>query len=126
MQRSTERVLTTHVGALPVPEGIWSDEASEAAVSKAVRDIVAAQRDAEIDLVNEGELTKGGNWVVYVNSRLSGYSPEQTGATASIFMHGKDWETFGEFYHAALAAGTLFEQTRSAPETTPERRIDWV
>lgn len=126
MKRSTERILTTHVGALPVPEGIWSDTASESAIATAVSEIVAAQRGARIDLVNEGELTKGGNWVVYVNSRLSGYVPEDTGATASVFMHGKDWETFGDFYQAALAAGTLFEQTRSAPETAPERRVDWV
>ena len=126
MKRSTDRILTTHVGALPVPEGIWSEAADEAAISEAVRDVVARQRDAKIDLVNEGELTKGGNWVVYVNSRLSGYEPESTGATASVFMHGKDWETFGEFYQAALAAGTLFEQTRSAPDSARPRQTDWV
>ncbi len=121
MKRSTHRILTTHVGALPIPEGIWSDEADEAAISKAVRDVVAAQRSARIDLVNEGELTKGGNWVVYVNSRLSGYEPQETGATASVFMHGKDWTKFNEFYRAALAAGTLFEQTRSAPDSARPR-----
>ena len=126
MKRSTHRILTTHVGALPIPEGIWSDEADEAAISKAVRDVVAAQRSARIDLVNEGELTKGGNWVVYVNSRLSGYEPQETGATASVFMHGKDWTKFNEFYRAALAAGTLFEQTRSAPDSARPRRTDWV
>lgn len=126
MKRSTNRILTTHVGALPVPDGIWSDEASDVAISRAVRDVVAAQRDARIDLVNEGELTKGGNWVVYVNSRLSGYEAEDSGTAANVFMHGKDWETFGEFYQAALAGGTLFEQTRSAPDSARPRRTDWV
>lgn len=126
MKRSTKRILTTHVGALPIPDGIWSDEAGEDAVSDAVRQVLAAQRKARIDLVNEGELTKGGNWVAYVNSRLSGFEAEDTGATANVFMHGKDWETFGEFYQAALTSGTLFEQTRSAPDSTRARRTDWV
>ena len=31
------------------------------------------QRDAGIDFVNEGELTKGGNFVTYINERLSGF-----------------------------------------------------
>lgn len=126
MKRSANKILTTHVGALPIPEGIWSAEASDGAIAAAVDNVVLAQRDAGIDLVNEGELTKGGNWVVYVNSRLSGYEPSETGATASVFMHGKDWETFGDFYQAALAGGTLFEQTRSAPDSTQARRTDWV
>jgi len=126
MKRSTNRILTTHVGALPVPDGIWTGEAGDAAIFKAVSDVVAAQRDAHIDLVNEGELTKGGNWVVYVNSRLSGFEPESSGATARMLMHGKDWDTFGDFYEAAVAGGTLFEQTRSAPDSTQARRTDWA
>ena len=122
MRRSHERILTTHVGALPVPDGVWGAGADAAAIERAVRDVVASQRSAGIDLVNEGELTKGGNWVVYVNSRLSGFEAEETGATAAIFMHGKDWATFNEFYQAALKCGTLFEQTRSAPDSTRSAR----
>lgn len=126
MKRSTDNILTTHVGALPIPEGIWSDAADESAIADAVRDVVARQRSANIDLVNEGELTKGGNWVVYVNSRLSGFEPGETGATASVFMHGKDWHEFEDFYRAALAGGTLFEQTRSAPNSVQPRQTDFV
>jgi len=126
MKRSTDKILTTHVGSLPIPAGIWNGEPDENTLAKAVRDVVAAQRSARLDFVNEGELTKGGNWVVYLNSRLSGYTPENNGATAGIFMHGKDWATFDEFYHAALEAGTLFEQTRSAPSSARTRQTDWV
>ena len=32
-----------------------------------MNDVVAAQLDAGIDIVNEGELTKGGNWVTFIN-----------------------------------------------------------
>jgi 5-methyltetrahydropteroyltriglutamate--homocysteine methyltransferase len=41
-------------------------------------------------------------------------------------MHGKDWETFDEFYQAALQSGTLFETTRSAPDSVRSRRTDYV
>lgn len=126
MKRSTEKILTTHVGALPIPDGIWNDEAGEAMVASAVRDVVARQREAGVDLINEGELTKGGNWVVYVNSRLSGFEPAETGATTNLLMRGQDWETFDSFYRAAVAGGTLFEQTRSAPDSTAPRRVDWA
>jgi 5-methyltetrahydropteroyltriglutamate--homocysteine methyltransferase len=126
VRRSSERILTTHVGALPVPDDVWGEHAVEAAIARGVTDVVTNQFGAGVDVVNEGELTKGGNWVVYVNSRLSGFEAEATGATAGIFMHGKDWETFGEFYQAALEAGTLFEQTKSAPDSTRSARSDWV
>lgn len=126
MRRSTEKVLTTHVGALPAPERLRNGEADEAAIAEAVREVVARQHGARIDLFNEGELTKGGNWVAYVNSRLSGYEQEMTGATAKVLMSGKDWEVFDAFYGAALAAGTLFESTRSAPDSMRSRRVDYV
>ena len=69
MRRSTDKILTTHVGALPGPPAAWTGEASDAELRAAVRDVVAAQRNAGVDIVNEGELTKGGNWVAFINSR---------------------------------------------------------
>ena len=126
MKRSIEKILTTHVGALPVPQGVWEEGADESVVASAVRDVVAEQKRAHIDLINEGELTKGGNWVVYVNSRLSGFEPETTGATLDLLTKSKDWLEFDHFYRAAMESGTLFEQTRSAPDSTQPRRTDWV
>ena len=125
MHRSTKRILTSHVGALPIPEGLWNEEPDEQALATGVREVVAAQQTAGVDIVNEGELTKGGNWVVYVNSRLSGFEPSDSGATVKMLTHGKDWETFDAFYQAAVAGGTLFEQTRSAPDSTTPRSTDW-
>ena len=62
MQRSTKKILTTHVGSLPEPPGLDSDERLTAAVA----DIIRRQREIGLDIVNEGEYTKRGDWLSYV------------------------------------------------------------
>jgi len=125
LRRSSERILTTHVGALPAPAGS-APAASDEAMHAAVREVVRAQRDAGIDIVNEGELTKSGNWVVFVNSRLSGFEAEPADRMIPMLTQGADWTEFADFYEKALAGGTLFEQTRSAPEQISARTVEWV
>ena len=115
MRRSERAILTTHVGALPGDADLWTGEASDERVQDAVRDVVAFQRDAGIDIVNEGELSKGGNWVSFVNDRLTGFEPDEPGGAAQLLTSSLDWKEFSDFYGAALAGGTLFEQTASAP-----------
>ena len=115
MRRSERAILTTHVGALPGDVDLWTGAASEERVRQAVRDVVAFQRDAGVDIVNEGELSKGGNWVSFVNDRLTGFEPDEPGGAAALLMSSRDWIEFSDFYGAALAGGTLFEQTRAAP-----------
>jgi 5-methyltetrahydropteroyltriglutamate--homocysteine methyltransferase len=125
MRRSTEKILTTHVGALPGPLEAWTAQSSDAELRTAVRDVVDAQRRAGVDIVNEGELTKGGNWVVFISSRLSGFTPGRDGATIRLLGDSLDWHEFDDFYKKAFEGGTLFEQTRSAPNQTAAR-IDWA
>lgn len=126
MRRSVAKILTTHVGALPGPNEAWTGQASEADLRAAVRDVVDAQLEAGVDIVNEGELTKGGNWVAFIGSRLSGFEPaRQPGATYALLVDSLDWREFDDFYKKALEGGTLFEQTRSAPNQTANR-MDWV
>ena len=84
MQRSTDRFLTTHTGSLPRPddlirmmfakeEGVPVDAgALEARVREAVFDIVGRQRDAGVDIVNDGEMSKP-SYATYVKDRLSGF-----------------------------------------------------
>ena len=68
MQRSSERILTTHVGSLPRPSALADmlvrQERGEAVdgrdccakrASAAVRDVVARQVAAGIDIINDGE-----------------------------------------------------------------------
>lgn len=125
MRASTERILTTHVGALPMPEDLWaSADIEDEALREAVRAVVQFQRNAGVDLINEGELTKGGNWVSFVNSRLTGFEPRPGSASASLMKQSRDWREFSEFYADAMAGGTLFEQTRRAPSQT--RGTDWA
>jgi 5-methyltetrahydropteroyltriglutamate--homocysteine methyltransferase len=124
MRSSTDRILTTHVGALPGPAELWNASgADETRVRQAVREVVQLQRAAGVDLVNEGELTKGGNWVSFVNSRLTGFKPRPAGGSYALLTQSEDWIAFGDFYKDALEGGTLFEQTRKAPEQT--RTMDW-
>jgi 5-methyltetrahydropteroyltriglutamate--homocysteine methyltransferase len=125
MRRSTHKILTTHVGALPGPLETWEGAAGDAALRAAVHDVVGAQAEAGIDLVNEGELTKGGNWVTFINSRLSGFDAAPAAGTAAMLRSSEDWKQFDDFYAKAMAGGTLFEQTASAPAQTSGIR-DWV
>jgi 5-methyltetrahydropteroyltriglutamate--homocysteine methyltransferase len=116
MKRSTDRILTTHVGALPAPHAVWSNPSADLALlRREVAEVVGLQRAAGIDLVNEGELTKGGNWVTFINARLSGFDERPAASTRALLLQSKDWQEFGDFYAAAMAGGTLFEQTRAAP-----------
>ncbi|HUQ51126.1 MAG TPA: cobalamin-independent methionine synthase II family protein [Gammaproteobacteria bacterium] len=125
MRRSASKILTTHVGALPGPLETWEGEASDAALRAAVQGVVAAQQEAGTDVVNEGELTKGGNWVTFINSRLSGFVGVPAEGTLRLLSASKDWQQFDDFYAKAMAGGTLFEQTASAPVQTSRIR-DWI
>jgi 5-methyltetrahydropteroyltriglutamate--homocysteine methyltransferase len=44
-----KRILTTHVGSLPTLESVAA--------------VVRRQREIGLDLINEGEYTKGGDWL---------------------------------------------------------------
>jgi 5-methyltetrahydropteroyltriglutamate--homocysteine methyltransferase len=81
---SADRILTTHAGSLPRPDDlvdmIWAqqegrevDQAElDARIDSAVAEVVAKQRDAGIDLVSDGEMSKTG-FSTYVNERFSGF-----------------------------------------------------
>ena len=125
MRRSTNKILTTHVGALPGPLAAWEGEASDAALRSAVREVVAAQLEAGTDIVNEGELTKGGNWVTFIAERLAGFDAVPAEGTVALMRSSVDWQEFDDFYAKAMAGGTLFEQTASTPAQSSRIR-DWI
>ena len=127
MRRSGDRILTTHVGALPGPDDIWSNvDVGEARLTDAVREVIRRQKDAGIDLINEGELTKGANWVTFINNRLSGFEAHESAnpSAPALLFASQDWTEFSDFYKAAIAGGTLFEQTRAAPQQ--QRGSEWA
>lgn len=87
MIRSTDRILTTHVGSLPRPEdliqimfakeeGIPVDRVAMAErVRSAVGEVVSRQIEAGIDIVNDGEMSKP-SYATYIKDRLAGFGGE--------------------------------------------------
>jgi 5-methyltetrahydropteroyltriglutamate--homocysteine methyltransferase len=88
MRRSSDRILTTHVGSLPRSQAVTDvlfaragpeaaqrpvDIASgDAVISGAVNDVVKRQVDVGIDVVSDGEMSKI-SYATYVSERLSGF-----------------------------------------------------
>ena len=110
MKRSTAaKILTTHVGSLPRPDG--TDRAGgedDAALRQMVADVVARQRNIGVDVINEGEYTKGGDWLSYVDNRFSGFEARPPAGGKPLILQGKDREEFADFYRYASERGTLF------------------
>ena len=121
MLRSTERILTTHVGSLIRPVDVMrimsarhkqlpEDEAATAAVlDRAVASVVREQAAAGIDIVDDGEFGKY-SFLAYVRNRLGGLEirTRQTffGLNARLpgyRMHAcvaREREEFADFYKA--------------------------
>ncbi len=86
MQRSSERILTTHVGSLGRPHDLleimrekehgrpYDADGYAKRVTSAVGDVVAEQVRAGIDVVTDGEMSKV-SFLTYVKDRLGGFSP---------------------------------------------------
>lgn len=84
MKRSTDRILTTHVGSLPRPDALIElmfaraegqavdAELLEQRTQEAVREVVARQKEAGIDVVSDGEMSKP-SYATYVTERLTGF-----------------------------------------------------
>jgi 5-methyltetrahydropteroyltriglutamate--homocysteine methyltransferase len=109
MKRSTDKILTTHIGSLP--ELVPLDKAAPdyaARLRKSVADVVAKQREIGLDVVNEGEYTKGGDWLSYVEERFAGFEARPPAGAQSPLVQGKDREEFAAFYQYASERGTLF------------------
>ena len=110
MKRSSRgKILTTHVGSLPRPDGTDRPGAEDdAALSAMVKEVVARQRATGLDVINEGEYTKGGDWLSFVDGRLRGFAARPPAGGTPLIMQGKDREEFADFYRYAAQRGTLF------------------
>ena len=109
MKRSDTKILTTHVGSLPFPtpdSGLAVGDAAHLAADVAA--VVERQRAAGIDIVNEGEYAKGGDWLRYMQNRFGGFTEIAEPAGKPLIEQGKDREEFSEFYRYASERGTLF------------------
>jgi 5-methyltetrahydropteroyltriglutamate--homocysteine methyltransferase len=115
MQRSTERILTTHVGSLPRSPELYArlqakeaGDAPDSALAKDIRDsvsvIVARQCKIGIDVIDDGEHSKS-SWNNYAASRLAGFSPIEatfghTGPTRDTLQFAPVYEENRAMYAA--------------------------
>jgi 5-methyltetrahydropteroyltriglutamate--homocysteine methyltransferase len=109
MQRSVSKILTTHVGSLPFlspDKGLAVGD--ETHLAEDVAAIVARQRETGIDVVNEGEFAKGGDWLRYMQTRFGGFTEIDVPEGKPLIEQGKDREEFADFYKYAGERGTLF------------------
>ena len=84
MRLSTDRMLTTHVGSLPRPDGVaalllkkereepYDPAELDALVREGVAEVVARQRGAGVDVVSDGEMSKIA-YSTYAKDRLTGF-----------------------------------------------------
>lgn len=109
MNRSDAKILTTHVGSLPeiVPLGDGEDAGNEN-LRKAVGAVIERQKSLGLDVINEGEYTKGGDWLSYVEERFGGFEARAADGSKPLIQQGKDREDFAAFYQYASEKGTLF------------------
>lgn len=110
MQRSSDRILTTHVGSLIRPEKLlefigplqagkpYDETAYAACLTESVAEIVREQTEAGIDVVSDGEFGKSISWSQYALERLSGFEKRVMQADENSFAQGADRERFSEFY----------------------------
>jgi 5-methyltetrahydropteroyltriglutamate--homocysteine methyltransferase len=130
VKRSQGRILTSHVGSLPRPRdlagmifsgaqhGTPDERAAFAArVRESVRDVVAKQVEAGIDIVSDGEQGKIG-FVNYVKDRLDGFNGEATPFQAADLMEFPGIAPAGGAAAAAAASQGAASQS-SPPNFTP-------
>ena len=117
MRRSTERILTTHVGSLIRPAPLlpfirakqsgqpYDPGAYGACLASSVAGIVREQAAAGVDVPSDGEFGKGISWSQYALERLSGFErrPAAPGGKGR-FQRGADRTRFAEFYAELDAA----------------------
>jgi len=115
MQRSTDRILTTHVGALQRPPGLskalsehgeWAPDVLPE-LRAAVAEVVARQERAGIDVVDDGEFGKT-LWMWYVRDRMDGIEGREWSQNAEPLLKGRDRDQFPEFYAWADANASIF------------------
>ena len=115
MPHNIDRILTTHVGSLIRPPNLiefwhliedgkpYEEAAFEACLTESVTEVVRQQADVGIDIVSDGEFSKGLNWAFYIFKRLKGIAvrpatPEELKDPMASMSGGQDRRAFPEFY----------------------------
>jgi 5-methyltetrahydropteroyltriglutamate--homocysteine methyltransferase len=120
MQRSTEHILTTHIGSLPRPDDLrgllqardrsqpYDSRALAEQVRSSVIEVVRHQAQVGIDVVSDGEQGKN-SFTNYIRDRLTGFeavNPEP---------HPGPPEAFPAYAALLAQAQSPFSETRGTP-----------
>ena len=122
---SRDRILTTHVGSLPRNEALsellvqreagesYDKKLFDAEMEKAVRHVVVKQKEAGIDIGNDGEQQRVG-FQTYVPQRMSGFGGE------SKRRRGREFEEFPELVQYLTRRFPNVSRQQNAPEAQGE------
>jgi 5-methyltetrahydropteroyltriglutamate--homocysteine methyltransferase len=125
MKRSSQRILTTHVGSLARPHALlelmqaqvagqpYDAEAFARLAREAVADRVRMQAACGIDIVSDGEQSKAG-FYGYVAERLTGLEPRPTSSLPDRAVWKEELEQFPEYY-AQYLGGKAETVVRNPP-----------
>jgi 5-methyltetrahydropteroyltriglutamate--homocysteine methyltransferase len=116
MARETDRILTTHAGSLPRPAALLplllaqeqgeavDGEQLQAEIQAAVRETVNRQREAGVDVLNDGEVSKP-SYATYVKDRLTGFGGEGSIEEVAASVMGLDeFPDYAELQAQQMAA----------------------
>jgi len=125
MITSRDRILTTHVGSLPRNEKLsdllvrqeageaYDQREFDAEMDKAVREVVARQKTAGIDIGNDGEQQRVG-FQTYIPQRMSGFGG------ISKRRRGREFEDFPELVAMLMRRFPAVSKQQNAPEAQSE------
>jgi 5-methyltetrahydropteroyltriglutamate--homocysteine methyltransferase len=143
VKRSTDRILTTHVGSLPRPKDLvelYRENAPDSKLLPRLRSAVAEalqqQARCGIDIVNDGEFGKAmrrsvdfGAWWSYIYDRIAGFELREEEAKkgrAAWTFGSKERKEFAEFYAeeaSAAAQSSAGSQACAAQAATSTARL---
>ncbi len=111
MKRSSNRILTTHVGSLIRPAALqeflrarqsgkpYDETAYQKCLTDSVAEVVRPAGQIGVDVVSDGEFGKSISWSQYALERLSGFERRAIKSeAANPFKRGADRTRFSEFY----------------------------
>ena len=138
MKRSTERILTTHVGSLARADSLipllrlresgqpYDREELAKVVREAVTDVVRKQVEAGIDIVTDGEQGKA-SFFGYIVERFSGFErkPAAPGKGPRARSAGREYLAFPDYYAWSERIAEPFggDQSRLCTRAGDERVI---
>jgi 5-methyltetrahydropteroyltriglutamate--homocysteine methyltransferase len=126
VQRSTNRILTTHTGSIARPADLielmrakengqpYDREEFETLATQAVEECVRRQVEAGLDVINDGEQRKSG-FTTYLTERLAGFEavPYTPGESPGRWREVADFpEYYERYFKTAMYGAMLSPPTR--------------